>query len=399
MHLIVRPTTHIKGPDVMSKSVRTRQRYAKAFAGQTRLDTFFGNSQQPTSSSTVPQARRVSDRSISSKETARSSDGGESDKSDEIIDIQVDTPANNHPSPGRNISVAPSVLASELMEHAPDNPSDKELSDKEPEPLQNPQDAETWEEELEEDISSNPTKIKDWPTLRAQIKADLKKHSRKLPLSEINKLMIICNFATLWIKGQSRHEASLEIAAQWQERDGIWFSRRVHALARHYQLFEQLPKKRCGGLRSVRSLLSDELVKKQVVDYLQSLQTGKVTPKKLQVAVNTEILPKLGITPKKPIGTRTACCWLIKFGWRYTQVKKGVYMDGHERADVVNYRQETFLPLMAKFEARMVHYEGPELRHVAPTLEPGEREIIPNFHDESSFHGNNEARNLWLRKG
>jgi len=36
-------------------------------------------------------------------------------------------------------------------------------------------------------------------------------------------------------------------------------------------------------------------------------------------------------------------------------------MDGHERADVIEYRRNVFLPEMAKFEARMVHFEGPEL--------------------------------------
>jgi hypothetical protein len=126
---------------------------------------------------------------------------------------------------------------------------------------------------------------------------------------------------------------------------------------------------------------------------------GKATPKKLQVAVNEEILPDLGITPKKPISTHTARRWLIKLGWRYTHVKKGVYMDGHERVDVVEYRQKIFLPLMEKFEARMVHYEGPDLKKVEPTLRPGERDIIPNFHDESSFHANEEVRSLWLQKG
>lgn len=47
----------------------------------------------------------------------------------------------------------------------------------------------------------------------------------------------------------------------------------------------------------------------------------------------------------------------------------------------------------------MVHFDGPELQRAKPTLKPGEREIIPNFHDESSFHANEEVRNLWLRKG
>ena len=71
-------------------------------------------------------------------------------------------------------------------------------------------------------------------------------------------------------------------------------------------------------------------------------------------------------------------------------------MDGHERADVVEYRQKVFLPAMAEFERRMAQYEGPELKCIPPTLAPGEREIIPNFHNESTFHGNEESSSAWL---
>lgn len=73
-------------------------------------------------------------------------------------------------------------------------------------------------------------------------------------------------------------------------------------------------------------------------------------------------------------------------------------MDGHERADVVRYRNDTFLPAMSEFEARMVHYEGPEMKRVEPTLKPGEKEIIPHFHDECCFHTNDETKSAWLRK-
>ena len=66
-----RPTSYIKGPDVMSKSEHTRTRYAIFFKDQARLDTFF-QPQQPShgpsgsSGSSILQARKVSDRSISS---------------------------------------------------------------------------------------------------------------------------------------------------------------------------------------------------------------------------------------------------------------------------------------------------------------------------------------------
>ena len=74
-------------------------------------------------------------------------------------------------------------------------------------------------------------------------------------------------------------------------------------------------------------------------------------------------------------------------------------MDGHECDDIVKYRQEVVLPLIAKFEAHMVHYDSPELQRMEPVLQPGECEIIPNFHDESTFHANEEVRSVWLWKG
>ena len=75
-----------------------------------------------------------------------------------------------------------------------------------------------------------------------------------------------------------------------------------------------------------------------------------------------------------------------------------MYMDGHKQADVVDYRQKVFLPAMAEFERRMARYGGPELKHLAPNLAPGECEIVPNFHDKSTFHGNEESSSAWLRK-
>jgi hypothetical protein len=137
-------------------------------------------------------------------------------------------------------------------------------------------------------------------------------------------------------------------------------------------------------------------VKKRALSYLQSLPTGKVTLKKLQVALNNIILPDLGITTKKPLCLRMAHRWLIKLGWHHTLVKKGVYMDGHKQADIVDYQQKVFLPAMAEFERQMAWYEGPELKCIAPNLAPGDCEIVLNFHDKSTFHGNEESRSAWL---
>ncbi|KAF8521613.1 hypothetical protein BU17DRAFT_87850 [Hysterangium stoloniferum] len=64
----------------------------------------------------------------------------------------------------------------------------------------NLEEVEDWENELQESIAP-ATKICDWETLCAQIQLNLKKKHKDLPLSQINQLMILLNFATLCIKG------------------------------------------------------------------------------------------------------------------------------------------------------------------------------------------------------
>ena len=74
-------------------------------------------------------------------------------------------------------------------------------------------------------------------------------------------------------------------------------------------------------------------------------------------------------------------------------------MDGHERQDVKDYRQNIFLPLMALHTRRMVTWEPSEsksdLVRVDPDLGPGEKRVIAVFQDESSFHANEYKRNIW----
>lgn len=70
-------------------------------------------------------------------------------------------------------------------------------------------------------------------------------------------------------------------------------------------------------------------------------------------------------------------------------------MDGHEREDVVKYRNKVFLPTMAKYEERMAKYEGPELKRHDPNLQPGERRIIAYFQDECCFHAHDQPSSAW----
>ena len=68
-------------------------------------------------------------------------------------------------------------------------------------------------------------------------------------------------------------------------------------------------------------------------------------PSKLRKYVNEHLLPEHGL--EGTICERTAARWLNKLGFRICHVRKGVYVDGHEREEVVAARKE-YIEFMEK---------------------------------------------------
>ena len=71
-----------------------------------------------------------------------------------------------------------------------------------------------------------------------------------------------------------------------------------------------------------------------------------------------QMLPK--IDPDVFIHVNTATRWLNARGLIYSEVRKGMYVDEHKRADVVAYQQE-IMQRMEEFEPSMTKFEGPEM--------------------------------------
>lgn len=368
-HCKARGKTYVKGPDTMSKSVRTQERYRKANRGQTTLGAFAFTS--------TPKHANT--------KQSRPSEVTPEETSEGLLQIRQESIEVEIPPDPLNTRGVVNVREESVEVRIPPSNWDPVPDDE--------AGGEEWEGAVDEYIQGG-NEIRSWTELREQIKADLRA-KKTLPVAETNQLLIIRNFATLQLKGFGRIAASNEIARQWHESEGVHFARKVRELARHYQVFEQLPKRKPSGNKSSHSLLLDEQVRTAVRTWLLAQTAGSVTPRVFQHALNESIFPSLSVTLKRPLCERTARRWLRKLGWRLTTLRKGVYMDGHEREDVVKYRQEVFLPAMAKFEERMRKFEGPEMRPVSPTLKDGEKEIVPNFHDESCFHMNEYKTSAW----
>ena len=82
-------------------------------------------------------------------------------------------------------------------------------------------------------------------------------------------------------------------------------------------------------------------------------------------------------------------------GWEYKDNSKNIYFDGHEREDVVAYRQQ-FLRQWAELRKQMASYEGEKLDQViSPVLPHDIPEIVPVTHDELIFYANDDVVKAW----
>ena len=100
------------------------------------------------------------------------------------------------------------------------------------------------------------------------------------------------------------------------------------------------------------------------------------------------------------IRSRTARRWLHRLGYRWQDVKKGVFFDGHERPDVVEYRQQ-FVAEMHRLSPYLVEFESDGTIKDKPYPADCEvggskyRPIIVITHDESIFSANDGKQKAW----
>ncbi|EEB89585.1 hypothetical protein MPER_12299, partial [Moniliophthora perniciosa FA553] len=101
------------------------------------------------------------------------------------------------------------------------------------------------------------------------------------------------------------------------------------------------------------------------------------------------------------ISISTGDRWLKKLDWRYGHKKKGMYVDGHERDDVVAYRKK-FCERWKEYEKRMVKFDNDGNILCTPAgfaVPQGPRfRLILVTHDESTFYQCDRHKILWQHK-
>ncbi|KAF9031609.1 hypothetical protein BJ165DRAFT_1604839 [Panaeolus papilionaceus] len=172
--------------------------------------------------------------------------------------------------------------------------------------------------------------------------------------------------------------ASLQVAHA--SKRGTYWAKNLRKWTREFISTRSYPKNLYGAWTN--TLITNEDFKQELNNYLQSV--GKyVTAEHLM---------------------RYTQQWMNKLDYRWTKEPSGQYVDGHEHKDVTDYRQDVFLPEMAKYESKTRAYDnnGNEL---APQNWPHDMEDGPRpyedvhvfwYHDESTFYTNDQRKVGWV---
>jgi len=160
---------------------------------------------------------------------------------------------------------------------------------------------------------------------------------------EVYNLQALQQYLRRLDTGMDMTSASLETAIGLVR--GVHFSRRVILWYNQWEQNEAIVISRRGKNPKTKNLLNDSDNYNDIRTWILENYKYTITPHILQRHVNNVFLPALGI--------ERSICWLKALGWIYSHVKKGIYLDGHERDDVVEYRK-VFLDRMESLERRMV---------------------------------------------
>jgi hypothetical protein len=243
---------------------------------------------------------------------------------------------------------------------------------------------------------------------------------------QARRALAIHSHLTLIVKSE---QLVIEASEQAAESHGFarrWGGRQLRSWTRQWITKRQLPTSEIGQHRKVSSLLDDPVIATELRSYVRSKKwamdpkklaqfsqdklipdaankylrhiTQEEMPRGLKKYMELELFPRIHVKVGKGISLSTARRWLHREGFRYTGHKKGLYFDGHDRPDVVSYRQDHFLPRMKSYEPHFIRYVvgDVELELLASPPNYVETRKVLVVHDEMTAQSNDAKAKSWV---
>jgi hypothetical protein len=258
----------------------------------------------------------------------------------------------------------------------------------------------------ESDIILDQLNYKDLPKLRRACAAlTVKSKDKKLDVLFRGRITGMVGTLNLYLDSQlsfTWREASL-ITLKSQGH-GVHHARNLRTWIHRFLGSGKLPLHRYGKLRG--TILDNEDFLHEIQIHLSGIsKNGNYIRAEdivdfMATPIMQEKLDEIGAA-KKTISLSTAQHWLHRNGWRYRRKRNGMYVDGHERDDVVAYRKE-FIERWKVYDKRMYSYNNDGGREGDLTgfpVPPGQRfRLILVTHDESTFYETDRWKTVWAHK-
>jgi hypothetical protein len=242
---------------------------------------------------------------------------------------------------------------------------------------------------------------KDFPILhRARAKLAVASRNKKIDVFFRAQIAVIVGTLNLYLDPMLSYTwCECSLLSSKVGGHGVNHARNIRTWIRRFLATGKLPLHRYGTF--CLSILKDEDFAQDIQLHLTKIaKNGYIRAQDVVDYIATpdiqDRLAKLG--KARTISLRTAQCWLGKLSWRYTKKRNGMYVDGHEREDVVEYRQG-FVERWKQYEKRFVIFDndGNELSQPSGFAVPGVRfQLILVTHDESTFYENDRWKTKWV---
>jgi hypothetical protein len=173
---------------------------------------------------------------------------------------------------------------------------------------------------------------------------DVERHNSKYAIKTLSLLIAVSEYIKLRARYKNSNackqpclKASIAIAHRMGK--GPYFARQIRYTELYLLKHHHLPPRKEHSKEGHHSLLDNESTLQGVRVYLATQVLGSVTPQTLCQHVNSVLLPALGM--EGSISESTAQRWLkFRLGYQCKEAKRGIYIDGHERPDVIEERKE-----------------------------------------------------------
>lgn len=144
----------------------------------------------------------------------------------------------------------------------------------------------------------------------------------------------------------------------------------------------------------------NRLIPAEAVKYVHGLIDQEM-PHGLKQYMELELFPCIHLNIGKGISVATACWWLHCEGLQYITYKKGLYFNGHDHPDVLQYRQQIFLPKMKEYEPHLIRYVvgNVELEQDIRPANFVECRIVLCAHDKMTVQSNDATQKSWVFDG